>query len=101
MTSRAGIDYSNYIKSENQCNRIDRNVKYIYEKLQTRKSKGNQILFLKYVNEKLKSKVGITPLRIDIDITITDEDKANTLNKCFASVFTRENLDNAPKVEPS
>ena len=58
-------------------------------------------MFWKYVNEKLKSKVGISPLQIDNDIAITDEDKANTLNKFFASVFTRENLDNAPKVEPS
>ena len=55
----------------------------------------------KYVNEKLKYKVGTSPLWIDNDIAITDEDKANTLNKFFASVFTWKNLDNVPKVEPS
>ena len=59
-------------------------------------------MFWKYVNEKLKFTVGISPLWIYNDIAITDEDKANTLNKFFASVFIRfQNLDNVPKVEPS
>ena len=58
-------------------------------------------MFWKYINEKLKSTVVISPLRLDNDITITDEDKANTLNKVYASVFIREILDNVPKVEPS
>ena len=80
MTSRAGINYSNYIKLRNECNRIVKNAKCIYEKLLARESKSNPKMFWKYVNEKLKSKVGIDPLRIKNDIAITDEDKANTLN---------------------
>ena len=55
-------------------------------------------MFWKYVNKKLKSKVGISPVQIDNDIAITDEDKAYKLNEFFAIVFTRENLDNVPKV---
>ena len=62
LKTRAGIDYSNYIKSRNECNRIVKNAKCIYEKLLARKSKSNPKMFWKYVNEKLKSKVGISPL---------------------------------------
>ena len=54
-------------------------------------------MFWKYVNEKLKSKVGLSPLQIGNDIAITNEDKANTLNKFFASVFTWKNLHNLDK----
>ena len=43
--------------------------------------------------------MGTSPLWIDIDIAVTDEDKANTLSKFLASVFTWENLDNVPKVK--
>ena len=58
-------------------------------------------VFQKYVNEKLKLKVGINPLWIDNDIAITDEDKANKLHMFFASFFKRKHLDNVPKFEPS
>ena len=52
------------------------------------------------MNDKLNSKVGIKPLRFDNDIAIIDVDKANTLDKFFASVLTWKSLDNVPNVEP-
>ena len=67
-------------------------LKCIYEKLLARKSKSNPKMFSKYVNEKLKCNVGTSPLWIDNDIAITDEDNGNTLNKFFASVLTRKIL---------
>ena len=85
MKTRTGIDFSNYIKSRNKCIRIVG--KCIYEKLLARKSKGHPKMFWKYVNYKLKPHVGICPIYMDNAIAITDEDKGNTLNKFFASVF--------------
>jgi len=61
LNTRAGFDYSNYIKSKNDNNRIVKNGKCIYEKLLARKSKSNPQMFWKYVNGKLKFKVGISP----------------------------------------
>ena len=101
LNTKAGIDYSNNIKSRNECNTIVKNAKCIYEKFLARNSKTNPKMFWKYVNEKLKSEFDISPLQIDTDIVITDEDKDNTVNKFFVSVYTGENLDNVPKFEPS
>ena len=42
------------------------------------RAKATQKTFWKYINEKLKSKVGISQLQIDNDIAITNENKANT-----------------------
>ena len=68
LNTRAGIDYSKYIKSRNECNRIFKNAKCIYEKLLARESKSNPKLFWKCINEKLKSNVSISPLQVDNDL---------------------------------
>ena len=51
------------------------------------------------MQSKCKVKVGISPLtKADGDTALSDIDKANTLNKSFASVFTKENLENLPSI---
>ena len=47
LNNKAGIDYSDDIKSRNECNRIVKNAKCIYEKLLARKSKSNPKRFWK------------------------------------------------------
>ena len=54
-------------------------------------------MFWKYVRSKTKVKTGINDLeREDGSFARRDEDKADVLNKFFASVFTREDTSNIP-----
>ena len=51
--------------------------------------------FWKYVNSNLKTKLPVDTLRTRDDGEATsNQEKANTLNEYFTSVFTRENLSN-------
>ena len=65
-------------------------------------SKSNPKQFWRFVNEKLKVNSGISPLdREDGTKATEDKDKASILNKYFASVFTKENMNNIPDFYPN
>ena len=50
-----------------------------------------------YVNSKLKTKVSVESLHLDNgNVAVTDQDKADTLNIYFSSVFAKENLTSIP-----
>ena len=50
-----------------------------------------------YVNSKLKTKTGIADLDIETGKAITDNEKAEALNKSFSDVFTDEDTSNIPR----
>ena len=53
--------------------------------------------FFAYVRSKAKCKVTAGPLKnVQGDILQTTEENVEELNICFASVFTKENMDNVP-----
>ena len=61
---------------------------------------NSTIYFWKYVQSRNKSETGVSTLKSENGDLVTDDaDKAETLNKFFASVFTRENFENIPLLE--
>jgi hypothetical protein len=64
-------------------------------------SKTNNKSFWKYVNSKLKTRTGVgNLLKPDGTLTNTDEEKVNTLNDYFTSVFTHtDDLNEDPDVK--
>ena len=68
-----------------------------YETLLANGIKDNPKAFWHYVNSKLKTKVSVGSLHLDNgNVAVTDQDKADTLNIYFSSVFTKENLTSIP-----
>jgi hypothetical protein len=70
-----------------------------YKKLIAKEAKRNPKAFHKYVNSKTKVRSGISELETNEGLSISDNEKADTLNKVFTSVFTKENLSNIPACE--
>ena len=97
LQTRKNYHHQLYIKTRNKCNITIKNAKRDYEKRLSKECKSNPKYFWKYVQAKTKSNVGISPLMTDNGkLATNDEDKANTLNNFFASVFTKENISNIP-----
>ena len=95
--------YIDYALNRNSCTNIIRNSKLSYEhKVPVAlESKTNNKSFWKYVNSKLKTRTGVgNLLKPDGTLTNTDEEKVNTLNDYFTSVFTRtDDLNEDPDVK--
>ena len=80
---------------------LTRKGKRIMEKNIARKSKANPKEFWRYAQTKLKTKTGIPDLQIKTQdgskkVTTNDQEKADTLQEFFSSVFTSESLDELP-----
>ena len=74
-----------------------RNLKSDYEESLANKIKSNPKAFWKYVNSKLKTTLPVDTLRTSDDgEAISNQEKADTLNEYFSSVFTQEDLNNIP-----
>ena len=75
-----------------------RKAKRSYERKLAEEIKVNPKSFWKYVRSKTKVKQGISDLeRQDGSFAHTDGEKAEELNKFFASVFTREDVSDVPE----
>ena len=99
LASKAGRDYTNYIETRNRCKRMIKNAKREYEKEVANGSKTNPKKFWRFVQGKLKTKSGISPLNSNGKTVVSDQDKANVLNSFFSSVFTQENLNSLPDIQ--
>ena len=100
MQSKSGHDYDKYIKMRNLCKKKIKKARKNHERDIANKSKDNPSCFWKYVQARTKSDAGICTLnREDGSKAATDQDKAETLNKFFASVFTREDVSSVPPLE--
>ena len=101
LQSDASIDYHKYIEQRNICNRVIKRAKREYERKISQNCKENPKTFWQYVRSKSKCVSGISPLdKGDGNLAFDDKDKADILNKFFSGVFTRENTDNVPELEP-
>lgn len=99
--SNLHYDYQNYIKARNEAKRQIKKAVREHEKKIACESKTNPKSFWKYVNTKLKRTTGINNLmKPDGTLTDSDSEKANILNNFFSSVFTSENMDNIPDLDP-
>ena len=73
-----------------------------FEKEVAKNAKTNPKTFHKYVNSKTKVRTGIGELQVaqvDDVTSISDEEKASTLNKYFSSVCTKEDSTRIPTCE--
>ena len=91
-------DFLNRKIARNFASKGVRRAKRKFEKNLAAEIKENPKCFWKYVRSKTKVKTGINDLeREDGSFARRDEDKADVLNKFFASVFTREDTSNMPE----
>jgi len=81
-----------------------RNTKIKFKKDIVEQSKRSPKVFWSHARSKLNTKSGISPLLEDTKIKstmrVTDIEKANILQKQFASVFTKEPAGDAPNITP-
>ena len=102
LLTKEGTDYLKFIQARRKCKRAIKSAKREYERKVAKHSKSNPRQFWRYVNEKLKVNSGISPLdKEDGSKATEDHDKASILNKYFASVFTKENMNNIPNFYPN
>ena len=100
LETRLDEDLQIYRKANNQARQACRRATYNFEKDVATKAKGNPKHFWKYVQSKLKTKIGVATLtRVDGTKTTSDEEKAQELNDFFSSVFTREPSNHLPQME--
>ena len=100
MQTREGKDYSAYAKARNQAKWACRKAVRDMERNIAAESKTNPKAFFRKANtnSKLKSRCGIADLTNDDgSVASTDKEKAETLNKFFCSVFTKEIIDKIPE----
>ena len=100
LETKQGVDYQRFITERNECNRLIKNAKKNNEKKIATECKQYPKKFWKYVQEQTKNVQGVNMLkRIDGTYAVTDEEKADTLNSFFASVFTSEDTSNIPDLD--
>ena len=100
LATKDGEDYLKYTKERDELRSMTRKLSESYERDLAKNIKRNPKAFWKYVNSKTKVRCGIGDLtREDGTIASTDEDKAETLNNFFSSVFTTEDLNNMPTID--
>ena len=100
LKTKAGRDYLAYQEIRNVCTKLIKIAKKKYEKKIATEGKTNPKIFWKYIQERLKIRTGISTLKkADGTLASEDHEKAEVLNKYFASVFTRENVNNVPNLE--
>ena len=102
LLTKEGTDYVRFMQARRRCKKAIKSAKRKFERNIAKHSKTNPKQFWNYVNGKLKINTGISPLdKGDGTKATSDIDKANELNKYFASVFTKENMNNIPKSTPN
>ena len=78
-----------------------RNAKRNQEKKLANSNDNNARKFAAYIKSKTKTVTSIGPLKNrDGNLVTEDLDMAEQLNKFFASVFTQEETDTVPELEP-
>ena len=101
LESKNSTHYKDYVNVRNETTKLIKNAKKEYEQKIATISKSNPKAFWNYINSVKKAKPGIASLRkSDGSYTSNDKVKADILDNLFSSVFTKENLDNIPDLNP-
>lgn len=94
INSPHGEEWQEYCKARNAARKATRKAQREFERNLAKRCKTNPKEFYKFVNSRTKSRSTIPELQLEDTTAITDREKAQLLNKQFASVFTRDAQDN-------
>ena len=98
--TRSGYDYRQYVRSKNALRRLTRKLRTDFERSIAADAKTAPKKFWSYVNSKTKTKSKIPSLKqIDGLLAKTAVEKAEALNKFFATTFTNEDTSNVPEAD--
>ena len=93
-------DYRQYQSARNKTKNDIKRARKEHESKIADCSKDNPKRFWRYLNESAKSTSGISALKTQTgSLASSDQDKAQTLNSFFSSVFTNENVTNIPDLQ--
>ena len=91
------VNYNLYVTARDLVNREVRKAKRTKEQHIAKDIKKNPKAFFKHVSTQTKPKENIANLlREDGSLTENDQEKCDTLNSFFSSVFTNEDINNIP-----
>ena len=94
-------DYEKYVRKRNATQNLSNKLRRNFEKLVEKEAKIRQKSFWTYVKNQTKSREGLSPLLTDRgEMTNRDTEKAEVLNRFFASVFTHKDLLTMPETDP-
>ena len=97
LLTRSTYDHNNYIRCKNSFRALSRKLRRDFELEITKDMKEKPKHFWNYATSRLKTREKISSLaKPDGTTAKTAQDKAETLNNFFASVFTVEDLTNMP-----
>ena len=98
-SNRTSYSRNVYIKCRNSLRNLTRYLRKRFELTLTSNISDKPKLFWKYANSRLKTKQTIpTLLKPNGNESVNDEDKANTLNEYFGSIFTKEDITQLPPI---
>ena len=100
LESKNSWRYKEYIKVRNKVSKDVKKAKYDYESNIACKCKENPKAFWNHVNSERKCRETLTALEQEGKLVTDDSGKAEVLNNFFSSVFTKEDLENQPHLEP-
>ena len=101
LNTKARWDKLRYNSMRNQVTSATRQDRVAFERNLTREIKNNNKLFWRYVNSQRTSRSTLPDLqRKDGTFTADDKEKAELLNDQFTGVFTEEDLNNIPEIDP-
>ena len=97
LSTKSSFDRNNYTRYKNSFRALTRKLRRDFEIDISKDLKDKPKVFWSYAKSRLKTREQISTLtKPDGSPAATPQDKAETLNNFFASVFTVEDLDNIP-----
>ena len=101
LNTKSRVDNWSYKSLRNQVSAATRQDRIAFERNISKEIKNDNKLFWRYVNSQRNSNSNIPDLkREDGTLTSNDAEKAELLNKQFTSVYTDEDVNNLPILEP-
>ena len=95
------MDYAKFTQLRNQLRCQTRRLRTCFEHKLVQDLKSNPKAFWKYVRSRMKTTLKISDLDMgDGSITYTNKQKTDTLNSFLGSVYTRENYEDTPTLQP-
>ena len=93
-------EYIAYKKVEKEVKDSVRKAKKKFERNLVKDARKNPKAFYMYLKSKTSNRQSVGPLKEDDEVITDDEKQAEILNLFFTSVFTKEDLDNLPQLNP-